>query len=266
MKKLFITFFLVLLVPTLSLAADFLPTRLQLTMSETIEYGFDGTTLNIPVTVTGTSARLWFFVFTKDKGDEIGVVQNGHLGWHYVNGIDTCMYMSPPFEFAEGSNTITWTGVDNDGGTIPEGDYTYYVFAYDYMSPPELTISCPPAVSFSKMEQGIYVKELDEDGTPLANPYILDKNIGIVSKWIIGSDPTNTALIETTDLQTVTEWSYQNPHPASCDFNDNSIIYHAESNKDALVLAIRRATWVPNDLATRDTEWGFERGECSGRC
>ena len=66
MKKLFITFFLVLLVPSLSLAADFLPTRLQLTIADAIQYDFDGSTLDIPVNVSGTAARCFLFVYTKD--------------------------------------------------------------------------------------------------------------------------------------------------------------------------------------------------------
>ena len=118
---------LLVLIPSLVFSAPFVPTRLQLTLPSVLQYNFDGSTLEIPVNVNGTPARIWFFVFTKDKGDEIGVVQNGYLGWHYVNKIDTCLYTSEPLDFQVGNNTITWTGVDDDGGTVPAGEYTYYL-------------------------------------------------------------------------------------------------------------------------------------------
>ena len=122
MKKLTVTFLVLLLAPSLVVAADFAPTKLELTMPEVINYDFDGSTLEIPVTVTGTPARTWVFVFTKGKGDVIGEVQNGYLGWHYVNGIDTCVFMSASSDFEPGDNTITWAGVDSDGGAVPADD------------------------------------------------------------------------------------------------------------------------------------------------
>jgi len=263
MKKLFITFFLVLLVPSLSLAVPWVPTRLQLAVPEVVNYNFDGSTLNIPVTVTGTAARVWFFVFTKDKGDEIGEVQNGHMGWHYVNGIDTCMYMSTPYDFGAGNNTITWTGKDADGGVVPKDDYTYYMWAYDYESPPESNIALPPAGALRGYANSILIKELDEDGTPLTNPYIINciSKSSVLYKWIVGNDPLDEGLVESTDLQSPPNSRFHAP-PASPKFDDHSMIYFLDADKENLILSLRRATWVPNDFATRDTEWGYDSGEC----
>ena len=263
MKKLFCVFFLMLLVPSLSVAVEWVPTRLQLVTSEVITYDFDGSTLEIPVTVTGTPARVWFFVFTKGKGDEIGEIQNGHMGWHYVNGIDTCMYMSASIDFGLGSNTITWNGQDADGGTVPEDDYTYYLWAYDHTSPPEANIALPKAGSWQGYANSILIKELDEDGTPLANPYIINtiRGSNILYKWIVGNDPTDLGLVETTDTQSPPDARFHAP-PSSPKFDDHSLIYFLDADKENLILSLRRLTWVPNDLADRDTEWGYDSGEC----
>jgi len=262
MKKLFIAFFLILLIPSLTFALDFLPTKLQLTLPAIVQYEFDGSTLEIPLNVSGTSARTWFFVYTSGKGSEIGEVQNGYLGWHYVNGIDTCVYMSAATDFTTGDNTITWAGVDSDGGAVPADEYLYYVFGFDYETPPETQKAIPPTVRFYK-EDGILVKELDEDGTPLSNPYMTAiDNVSVVHKWVVGGDPENTDLTETTDLQIPEEFAYQIPRPVMPSFTDHNLVYFAESNKEALIITLRRATWVPNDLAERDPDWGIESAEC----
>jgi len=264
MKKCIFTLMLFGLIPSLVFSAPFLPTQLQVTTPGVLQYNFDGSTLDIPVNISGTPARLWFFVFTKDKGPEIGEVQNGYLGWHYINKIDTCMFTSAPYDLQVGNTTISWTGKDDDGGTVPAGEYSYYIFAYDYTTPPESQKAVPNEVRFRK-ECGVFVKELGEDGTPLANPFFSAiGDDGVIYKWILGGDPTDTGLVETTDLQipSTPNFRYQIPRPTSNKFDDHSTIYFGESNKDELILTLRKATWVPNDLATRDTEWGVQSNEC----
>jgi len=276
MKKLFIIFFLVLLIPSLSLAVEFVPTKLKLTVPETIQYEFDGSTLNIPVTVTGTAARTWLFVFTKGMAEDIVEVNNGYLGWHWVNQLDTCVYMSLPSDFGTGQQTITWNGKDSDGGVVPKGDdYTYYMWAFDYITPPEMNQACPRGIGFVNGPWNIslgHVQEKDEDGTPLARPFFMDFHrvggFGDVTetwamKWTIGQDPLNADLIETTDLAITNEWyntgtgSQFAPNPY-----DFSTYYLAEGGKDYQGVRISKFTWVPNDLADRDPEWGYTSNEC----
>jgi hypothetical protein len=113
------------------------------------------------------------------------------------------------------------------------------------------------------VENSVLVKELDESGLPLANPYFTNiTSGGIARKWVVGGDPTDDGLLETCDLQVPEEFRYQIPRPVCPDFYDHSIVYYGHSNKDALQIALKRATWVPNDLAVVDTEWGLESGEC----
>jgi hypothetical protein len=98
---------------------------------------------------------------------------------------------------------------------------------------------------------------------PLANPYMtaIDNN-GVVRKWVVGYDPENDGLVETTDLQIAEEFRYQIPRPVMPSFTDHSTVYYCESNKDALIITLRKATWVPNDLAEKDPDWGVESAEC----
>ena len=127
MKKFVITGIVLMIVFSVAIAADFSPTLLRLSAPETIKYQFDGNELSIPVTVSGTSANILFTVFTKGQAESIGPIQNGHLGWHYVNKIDTCMYVSDMRQFGVGSDTIKWDGKNADGNAVPSGDYTYYL-------------------------------------------------------------------------------------------------------------------------------------------
>ena len=131
MKKLLIFTVALILVASTAYAADFAPTLLKLSAAPLIQYDFDGSDLSIPVTVSGTTAGVIFCVYPRNKGDEIGQVQNGFLGWHHVNKVDTCLYYSALKSVSTGSNTITWYGKDQDGGIVPAGEYTYYLWAFD---------------------------------------------------------------------------------------------------------------------------------------
>lgn len=279
MKKLFITFFLVLLIPSLVVAANFTPTQLKLIASENIHYDFDGSTLNIPVTVTGTAARTWFFVFTKGKAADIVEVNNGYLGWHWVNQLDTCVYMSQPNDFGTGQQTITWNGKDDDGNVVPLGDdYTYYMWAYDYLTPPESIQATPDKIGFAAgmWVVGIpHLQEKDEQGLPLSQPFFSDylhwkpdesytEKQYWVMKWTFGQDPLNPDLIETTDVKVEEAWDHSatggNNAPNPYDF---SKWYFKKQGADYAGVKLQRFTWVPNDLAVFDTEWGYESNECT---
>lgn len=78
-------------------ADPFVPTLLTLSAPPVIQYSFDSSAFSLPVTVSGTSANVTFLVFTKGRAASVSHITNGYLGWHYVNSIDTCLYVSPPF-------------------------------------------------------------------------------------------------------------------------------------------------------------------------
>ena len=97
-------------VSSFAYAVAFAPTPMRLISDEVISYAFDGSPITIPVEMTGHGGFLKFFVFTKGKADEIIEVQNGFMGWHYVDKIDTCLYMSGDNQFVIGKNDILWDG------------------------------------------------------------------------------------------------------------------------------------------------------------
>ena len=272
MKKLFIALLLVLLVPSLSLAVDFAPVKLQLTAPETVQYDFDGSEMTIPLTVTGTPARTWFFVFTKDKAEDIIEVRNGNLGWHWVNKIDTCVYMSQQMDFAPGSNEVMWNGQDSDGGMVPPGDYTYYMWAFDYETSFAAQQATPRIAGFNwptwKACSG-HVQEKDEQGMPLEHPFLMDYDIrsgndnNYVYKWTMGQDPLNPDLSESTELLMDDAWRDAGTGgPFQPNPTDHSIYYLAETGPDTHGIRHRQFTWVPNDMAEFEPEPLYQSNEC----
>ncbi len=107
MKKIFVCFVVLACLVSSAFAANFSPTPMKISAAQTIKYDFGGATLTVPVTVTGVAGTGYFLVFTKDKASSIVNVKNGFMGWHYVNKIDTCLYISPPKSLVVGSNNIT---------------------------------------------------------------------------------------------------------------------------------------------------------------
>ena len=112
------------LVAATAFAAGFSPTPLKISAPSLVKYDFAGKDLTIPVTVTGTDAGVVFAVFTKDKSGSILKKRNGFLGWHYVNKVDTSVFISPLKQFSKGSNTLIWNGKGEGGTLVAAGEYT----------------------------------------------------------------------------------------------------------------------------------------------
>jgi len=169
---------------TCSFAAPFSPTPLEISVRDEIFYEFGGSEVNIPVDVSGKPAKCWLIINTRLPEAQLPhQITNGFLGWHYVNRIDTTVYVSPPYNFTPGSHTITWDGKGTEntsggyGGTyesfgnVAPGTYDYYVWAYDDQSPRERVCNFLP-ISFYWLPQYTRFGEWDEAGLPLANPLI----------------------------------------------------------------------------------------------
>jgi len=196
MKKVFVFSFVLLLISTFSFAAAFSPTIMKLSGPANVTYAFDGSAIKIPVTVTGTPVFLRFFVFTKDKTAEIIDIRNGFMGWHYMNKIDTCIFQSGDYKFTPGTSDVTWNGVDNDGGVVPSGAYTYYLWGYDDQTP-RYNI-CP---GYPMSHEADHISDetfltVDEAGVALANPILASQDM----RWIIGNDPDDPNLFEPVPL------------------------------------------------------------------
>ena len=94
MKKAVFFSLVMLIAASNAFAVNFAPDILRLSAAQSISYKFDGSTLSIPVTVTGAPASTIFLVYTKDKASSVVKVKNGFLGWHYANKVDTCIFFS----------------------------------------------------------------------------------------------------------------------------------------------------------------------------
>jgi len=265
MKKVAVMIFVLVLVCSWAYAVEFKPPVLRYSVAPVIQYDFDGTTLKIPVTVSGSPAATFFCVFTKDKAGTVGEVRNGYLGWHYVNNIDTSIYISPFTPLGIGKNTIEWNGKDENGKTVPAGEYTYYLWGYDYQN--QKLFASKVVYPWGHNWCGIaHIQELDQNGNPLAKPWFLYKNYdldwGVKGKWVLGNDPEDAALIETCNVVWSQDFYVEVvavPVPnKTTDIFVSGGIQPSVGNSRGVV----RFNWVPNGNATPVTTWG-ENGYAS---
>jgi hypothetical protein len=235
-------------------SAEFAPVLLQIDAPDQVQ--FQGGTMDVDVTVTGKPATVLFLVFTDGKGGEISAVRNGYLGWHYVNGIDTCMYVSSPWIFGTGVNTITWDGNDADGNAVPMDDattYKYYLYAFDHETAKELAV--PLGCGW---ENASMWREFDTDGNPMMAPELYpsvwhggaDLDLVTRQKWIMGWDVADAGQVQTCAYNSYKEHSPYIPDPYSMTG------FYQMSIDGAPAGHLRKYEWVPNGEATLDDAWG----------
>jgi len=235
----------------LTFADEFAPTMLNLSVDPIIMYQFDGTPVDIPIEVRGTSCEVIFSLFTKYRTNEVGEVRNGYLGWHYVNRIDTCVYVSAPYQFDPGRHVITWDGRLQDGTPAPEWiNYTYYLWGYDNTSERQVMtryMSC--GWGFDHFTN---VQETDEQGLPLANPIWYTAN----ERWLIGGDPEDETLKLATTITLPEYWYWKNePLIDPVDFD---YVYIGVHDSERLKGSIQKIKFVPGGEAEIVENWGGE--------
>jgi len=255
MKKLVILSVAFLFLTSVAFAAPFAPELLKLSAAPAISYEFDGSDLSIPVTVSGASASLIFLVFTKDKAAEIQDVRNGYLSWHQVDNIDTCLYVSPPYNFGVGSSTVIWSGVDADGEQVDSGDYTYYMHAYDNAGEKQRVTT---GVQMPNYPLGALI-DADEEGLPADKPILLstqDQAAGVIQKWEIGNDPLDDLLIETCFYTKAEGWGNG---MSPCLQPDNFDYFYMEEGVSATyTIGVRKYAWTPSGEAVVQDDWGVD--------
>ncbi|MHB9029149.1 MAG: T9SS type A sorting domain-containing protein [Candidatus Latescibacterota bacterium] len=255
---------------TMVSAAAFTPAPMKLTAPATISYDFDGKALQVPVTLSGRQAAAIFCVNTKDKAAVIKNIRNGFLGWHYVNNIDTCLYVSDVKNLENGSNLIIWDGKDADKKMAAAGEYTYYIFGYDSVSARTLVCSqFGPRSNAAGM-----VKQYDEKNIPLAVPiyYPPAESIPQISvanggfdsktvtpgkktraKWVLGSDPMDSTLIETTMYM---GWGDAGKIALMPGNDDYFFVENYLPKTLSPIHHVRKFKWVPNGLSEQDLGFG----------
>ncbi|MCE5250286.1 T9SS type A sorting domain-containing protein [bacterium] len=242
-------------------ASNFSPTVMTISAPEVINYNFDGKSIDIPITVSGPRGSAMFLVFTKDQASNINMIRNGFLGWHRVNKVDTCLYVSPLKDMDIGKNTITWTGKNQDGGTVPAGEYTYYLWGYDSVNPQQIVSRY---LTTSSWKNDRIVTHNPVTGQQLVKPVIHGASGGgngdelsLVTRqrWEIGGDPEDQTLLETTQI-----WSYYDTcKDVPSIYKDNEFFIFMSDNN--LIGHIKKFAYVPNGESILDTKWA-NNGEC----
>ena len=266
MKKCLILLSLVLLTSYSAFAANFSPTTLKLAAPDAVQYDFDGSALEIPLTVSGTPATAVFLVHTKDQADNIAPLWNGHLGWHYVNKVDTCLFVSTPSLYDIGEHKVVWDGKDADGGMVTAGEYTYYFWGFDSVSTKILVQS----TMMTKSSGGGMIQQYDADNNPLDNPvwYPIpatipqlsaedggysggtDAGIKTRAKWILGGDPTDENLVETFAFM-----GWGDSGNIAFMPGDHSNFFVHNYIKETSIQRVRKFKYVPNGTCLQDTDW-----------
>ncbi|GAI24924.1 unnamed protein product, partial [marine sediment metagenome] len=113
------------------------------------------------------------------------------------------VYFSSQMNFDLGKNVVLWDGNDNDGQMVSSGEYTYYLWGFDYSNVRQkanATLLFEGGSGGSKCT----VLEYGEDGMPLINPIFIGKNFK--EKWTVGNDPDDETLMETTKYSLKSGW------------------------------------------------------------
>jgi ligand-binding sensor domain-containing protein/flagellar hook assembly protein FlgD len=252
MKKRFFASVLLFLFTTAA-HADFSPTLLKLSAPDVIQYDFDGSELEIPLTVSGTPAQLYFLVYTKGIASTVPNMRNGYLGWHHVCKVDTCVYLSGrrAIDFSPGTHVITWDGRDNDDNIVPPGEYTYYFWAFDNMTPKQKVCEAFPDTRFTQ----IYFQETDENGIPLNNP-LYCTTIDPCFRWEIGGNPEDISLLNETTLTLPEGFEISKSSNLCLDPFDFDYFYVRAGNSETQTGAILKYLFVPNGEAVLDKDFG----------
>ncbi len=259
MKSIILPVIAAFLIASVSYAIPFSPTLLKLSAPAALKYEFTGEELDIPVTVSGTPAAGYLMVYTKDRSDQIINVTNGFLGWHYMNKVDTCVYLSNLLNLNMGNNTIKWSGKDKANGLLAAGEYTYYIWAYDNVSMGTL-MSASSQIDFRASGNMGIIQEVGMDGTPLTNPVfysgIRSTSAGqTIHKWVIGSDPADTSVVESCYFKPQGTYSFAGGVIALQPDNHNNFFWEY-GNRDLKCQYIEKRTWVPNGASEIVIEWG----------
>ncbi|MFC1528877.1 T9SS type A sorting domain-containing protein [Candidatus Latescibacterota bacterium] len=249
---------LVLIFASSTAFAAFAPEILRLSAPPEIAYDFDGTELEIPVTVSGVPATLFFLVHTKGIASTVPNMRNGYLGWHHVCKIDTCVYLSPQNLLPVGQNTITWNGLDDDGGVVAAGEYTYYMWAFDSDSPKQ---KMSYMLGHDLIRQCDFQEE-DMNGNPLNNP-IYHQTRDPNFRWEVGGDPYDETHAVTCNLASVipTDFSIPKNGHTLFDPDDWDYMYIRIGSNTLESHACAKYKFVPGGDAILQTDWA-ENGLC----
>jgi len=271
MKKLLLYAGVVFLFASLAIAqTTFSPTVMEITCPAEINYDFGNEPLDIPFNVSGVPGAFWLVINTHGKANEIVGVSNGFLGWHYVDKIDTTVYVSGRYQREIGDVDISWDGTNSDGEKVPEDTYIYYLWAYDDKNPLQKVTNFVPTSQCWDSPQNVIVTH-NGQGMPLEKPFIFGnrfhhtcvdditwKRFGTAYKWEIGSNPEDLNNLETTwmpfyvDRKFQTNYDYGGPVLMPGDYTKYA---HCSTHYPSKTATLMLWTFVPGGDATYDPDW-----------
>ncbi len=255
MRSTFLLFPLLLAIAAKMVSAEpFAPELFRIGAPFTVQEGNNDNGIRIPVLIGGGPATVYFALFTKDRAASIRDIRAGNLGWHYVNRIDTCIYVSPPYRLPSGKGEITWNGRDENDYLCPFGSYTYYLCGLADSIPAVKAFSFPSA----RFDRSAVVMD-DGSGNPLSNPVFFSaarpvdasgETWNTRARRTLGGDPEDAALLETTRYR-----SYPDRGRMAVDPNDTRRFF-TQSLEPGKMLT-RAWEWTPNgDAMLRTRYWG----------
>jgi len=279
MKKLLLLTCMMFLFASLVIAqTTFAPTVMKITCPEQIGYDFGSDPLQIDFNVANLSGAFWLVINTSGKADTITDIRNGYLGWHYVNHIDTTVYVSGRYQKLTGDQNIFWDGTNTDGDKVPEDTYSYAIFGYDDASPLQLVTKFI-VLSNGWDYQNNSIIMYGEDGLALEKPYILGnepwysgynadtdpiwRKFGIAYKWELGGNPEDINNLSTTYMpfyavQAEGRAMYNTGEPV-IDFQDQDYFYHPCRNQVAHTVTLFRWKFTAGgDAELQDDFMGWE--------
>jgi len=272
MKKTLLLFTVTIFIfASLSMAqTTFIPTVMEISCPAELNYDFGTDPLEVPFTVSGVPGAFWLVINTHGMADEVSQVRNGFLGWHYVNKIDTTVYVSGRYQRELGDQDVKWDGVNSDGGKVPEATYTYLLWAHDDKTPKQKVTDFVPTSNQWDSPMNTFVTH-DEDGMLLEKPFIFGNRywhranddidwmrFGTAYKWELGSNPEDLSNLETTwmpfyvNRNSHTNYAYGGPVLMPGDYTRYA---HGSDNYPSNKSTMMLWTFVPGGDATYDPDW-----------
>jgi len=125
------------------------PNTLTITgLSAISDYAFNGATLDVPFTLSGSGARVWLIVYTAGQSAPFTIEGEGPgpysdpehagAGWHVYDGVDVLVAKTAGERFGAGANVISWNGRDTNGDVVPAGSYDLFLAAFDDEATPHV--------------------------------------------------------------------------------------------------------------------------------
>jgi hypothetical protein len=269
---------------------NWVPTPLVIDAKNTF-YAFDGSPVQFKFDLSGHPAKIWLVIESRlDYSRKPVAVKNGFKDWHFVNGIDTTIYVSTGLTFEPGTNlAFPWDGHGNevangtpnkvDSGLVPLGRCIYYLWGYDYLSEPETAIDF---MSIGNFWDGQYVRlyTKDEQGVPLSRPLLMgmlppaqcpygtDLRPGTMFKWTLGNNPIDQTLLMTShckgfakDENTYVEKRTQEEHYPDYGAgvflpNDYTSFVFPKINTWDNIQTVVMYNFIPGGIAQQNMTWG----------